>query len=344
MTQDVQTDSDAYDLPTLARVNDFLIPMLYDENSDGTQAGPISGQDWFQSHLSDILAQVPASKIVMGLGAYGYDWQDGTTKAEDLSFQQAAQVAEQNRVGDDGIIHIDPQSLNPYFTYSDDSAGARSPEISHTVWLQDATTTWNEMRAAQPYHTLGAALWELGKEDPSLWSFFGKASASRLTKFNPQQLAQVTYGKEFATTFIGKGDVLDVIQHPEDGQRTITVSRKTHEIIGERFTKYPSQWVIQAAGKVDQRTGANTSKDIALTFDDGPDPRWTPQILDILHRYHVPATFFVVGENAEAHPGLLAREWNDGMEIGNHSYTHPEMDQISPMRTTPGTRCHPARD
>ncbi len=297
------------------------------------QAGPISGQDWFQAHLADVLDQVPANKVVLGLGSYGYDWQDGTTKAVDMSFQQAAQVAEQNRFGDDGIIHIDPASLNPYFTYSDDSAGSGSPEISHTVWLQDATTTWNQMRAAQPYHTLGAAIWEFGKEDPSLWSFFGKASAGTLATFDPQRLAQVTYGKEFATTFIGKGDVLDVVQHPKDGQRTITVSPKTHQIIGERFTKYPSQWVIRATGIVDQTTGANTSKDIALTFDDGPDPRWTPQILDILHRYHVPATFFVVGQNAEAHPGLLAREWNDGMEIGNHSYTHPEMDQISPLRT-----------
>ena len=82
---------------------------------------------------------------------------------------------------------------------------------------------------------------------------------------------------------------------------------------------------------VNQKTGHNDAKKIALTFDDGPDPRWTPQILDILEREHVPATFFVVGANAEAHPGLLAREWNDGMEIGNHSFTHPE--QMGPLRT-----------
>ena len=82
---------------------------------------------------------------------------------------------------------------------------------------------------------------------------------------------------------------------------------------------------------MDQTTGKNTAKAIALTFDDGPDPRWTPQILDILHREHVPATFFVVGENAEAHPGLIQREWSEGMEIGNHSYTHPEAS-MSPLR------------
>ncbi len=332
VTQDVQTDSDAYDLPTLARVNDFVIPMLYDQHADGNNAGPISGQDWFRSELSHVLAQVSAGKVVLGLGAYGYDWVDGTTQASDMSFQQAAQVAQQNRFGEDGIIQIDPISLSPYFTYSDEVAGAGSREVSHTVWLQDATTNWNQMHAALPFHTLGAAIWEMGKEDPSLWSFFGKQQAATLAQFDPQRLSQVTYGKEFGTTFIGEGDVLDVVQKPTDGDRAITTN-KVGLVVGERFTKYPSQWVIRRTGLVDQASGANTSKKIALTFDDGPDPRWTPQILDALHRYHVPATFFVVGQNAEAHPGLLSREWNEGMEIGNHSYTHPEMDQVSPLRT-----------
>ena len=332
VTQDVQTDSNAYDLPALARANDFVVPMLYDQHADGTAAGAISGQDWFRSELSGVMAQVPADKVVLGLGAYGYDWQDGTTQASDMSFQQAAQVAQQNQFGEDGIIHIDPASLSPYFTYSDEEAGAGSKEVSHTVWLQDATTNWNQMRAALPYHTLGAAIWEMGKEDPSLWSFFGKEQAAGLATFDPQRLSQVTYGKEFGTTFIGEGDVLDVVQAPTEGARTITTS-KSGLIVGEHFTKYPSKWVIRRTGLVDQATGANTLKKIALTFDDGPDPQWTPQILDILHHYHVPATFFVVGQNAEAHPGLISREWNDGMEIGNHSYTHPEMDRVSPLQT-----------
>ena len=331
VTQDIQTDSAAYNLPALARLNDFVLPMLYDENADGTAAGPISGVSWFRSQLQSVLAQVPASKVVLGLGTYGYDWRDGTTHAEDVSFQEAAQLAQENQFGSDGVIRVDPQSLSPYFTYSDEPAGPGSREVSHTVWLQDATTAYNQMLAAQPYHTLGAAMWEIGKEDPSVWSFFGKDQS--LSQFDPQQLTKLTYGSEFGTTFLGYGDVLDVVQPPTDGARTITVSPKTHQIISERFESYPSQWVIRRTGLVDQTNGANTHKKIALTFDDGPDPRWTPQILDILHHYGVPATFFVVGQNAEAHPGLLSREWKDGMEIGNHSFTHPEVEQISPLRT-----------
>ncbi len=339
VTQDVQTDSGAYQLAALAKQNDFLMPMLYDQHADGTTAGPISGQKWFLSELAGVLDKVPADKVVLGVGSYGYDWVDGTTNPTGVSFQQAAQIAQQNRFGEDGVIHIDPQSLSPYFTYSDEGTGAGSKEVSHTVWLQDATTTWNQMRGTAGDHLRGAALWELGQEDPSTWQFFGTDSINTLKSFDPQTLSKVTYGKEFETTFIGEGDVLDVVQHPTDGSRTLTMDPKTNLVIGERFDTYPSQWVIRRTGLVNQTTGENTAKKIALTFDDGPDPQWTPQILDILDHTKnndgspIKATFFVVGQNAEAHPGLLAREWNDGMEIGNHSYTHPEIDRISPLRT-----------
>src|SRR2546426_11151260 len=68
---------------------------------------------------------------------------------------------------------------------------------------------------------------------------------------------------------------------------------------------------------------------IALTFDDGPDPRFTPRILDILKEKRAPATFFVTGVAASGSPGLLHREYDEGHEIGNHTYTHPHFNQIS---------------
>jgi len=60
----------------------------------------------------------------------------------------------------------------------------------------------------------------------------------------------------------------------------------------------------------------------ALTFDDGPDPRWTPQVLAILRRYRVPATFFVVGSSGAARPELLAAEAKDGNSVQNHTWDH----------------------
>lgn len=70
-------------------------------------------------------------------------------------------------------------------------------------------------------------------------------------------------------------------------------------------------------------SGAKTSRQIiALTFDDGPDPEKTPEILDILAEYGIHATFFAVGENVKAHPELVQREIDEGHEIGNHTFTH----------------------
>ena len=65
--------------------------------------------------------------------------------------------------------------------------------------------------------------------------------------------------------------------------------------------------------------------EIALTFDDGPNPYYTPQILSILQKYNVKATFFCVGRQVAAYPGLVLREYNAGHVIGNHSWSHPDM-------------------
>src|SRR5262249_22000161 len=88
-----------------------------------------------------------------------------------------------------------------------------------------------------------------------------------------------------------------------------------------KFTRIPMAWVIN-------RNGGAKGK-VALTFDDGPDPQYTPAILDILKAKNAPATFFVVGINAEQHPDLLKREVAEGHEIGNHTFTHPNIAEIS---------------
>jgi len=80
------------------------------------------------------------------------------------------------------------------------------------------------------------------------------------------------------------------------------------------------------------RSSSADPHDIALTFDDGPDPKWTPQILDILRDQHVPATFFVVGARASEHPSLVRRELAEGHEIGLHTFTHADLGNIPRWR------------
>jgi poly-beta-1,6 N-acetyl-D-glucosamine synthase len=75
-------------------------------------------------------------------------------------------------------------------------------------------------------------------------------------------------------------------------------------------------------------------KAVALTFDDGPDPRWTPQILEVLRRHGVPATFFVVGAQAARHPELVRRELAAGHEVGAHTFTHADLGAASGIRSS----------
>lgn len=87
-------------------------------------------------------------------------------------------------------------------------------------------------------------------------------------------------------------------------------------------------------GDIITRVDTGGNKLVALTFDDGPDPRYTPQVLAILKQYEVKATFFVVGESAKAHPGIIRDAVNGGHEIENHTFTHPELNRGTLAKVT----------
>ncbi|HEX5594495.1 MAG TPA: bifunctional polysaccharide deacetylase/glycosyltransferase family 2 protein [Micromonosporaceae bacterium] len=71
---------------------------------------------------------------------------------------------------------------------------------------------------------------------------------------------------------------------------------------------------------------------IALTFDDGPDPHWTPQVLDLLARHDAHATFFVVGARVNEHPELVRRILAEGHELGSHTFTHADLSALPDWR------------
>jgi len=75
------------------------------------------------------------------------------------------------------------------------------------------------------------------------------------------------------------------------------------------------------------KAGAENQKIVALTFDDGPHPKFTPQILDLLNKYDAKATFFVLGKHVELYPEILLRLIDEGHEVGNHTFTHIDVRQ-----------------
>lgn len=86
--------------------------------------------------------------------------------------------------------------------------------------------------------------------------------------------------------------------------------------------------VVDGSSIMDQHMRENLC---ALTFDDGPSTN-TPQLLDMLSEYGIPATFFLLGKQAERHPDLVRRILAEGHEVGNHSYSHPNLRMLSPER------------
>ncbi len=114
---------------------------------------------------------------------------------------------------------------------------------------------------------------------------------------------------------VGKGAFISSKIWEENGLKMRIIGSVSREIVGERILKQPMPTVLEKADRF--LDGA-----VALTFDDGPDPRYTPLILSILREKGVPATFFVIGREAERHPHILREIAASSCEIGNHSYSH----------------------
>ncbi len=307
VSQSVPLDDPAFDYPQLSRACDYLILMAYDEHTGDGDAGSIASQAWFSQTLERRVEEVTPDRIVVALGSYGYDWIDGRHGTE-VSFQEAVRTAAES----EGHIGLDEDSLNPTYDYFDDG------DRLHHVWFLNGVTAFNEVRDASDIDLRGYALWRLGSEDPSVWTVFDHRS--HLDEPIARQLSTLRYGYDI--DYEGQGEVLRVIATPREGRRDVQYDSTSGLITDERLLDYPSPYVIE-------RRGTGTPKAMALTFDDGPDPRWTPQILDVLRTQQAPATFFVIGVNADQDPALLERMMREGHEVGNHTFTHPDISTIT---------------
>lgn len=297
-----------FDKKALAENSDFLVIMAYDERSGEDMAGPIASQNWYAKNLASIFSQIDKDKIVIGLGNYGYDWKNGETSNNTYSFQRSVTVARES----EGQITLDPSNLNETYTYYDEN------NELHTVFFLDAVTAFNEMVEGKKYQPKGYALWRLGSEDPSVWQVF--SDRQKLDSDTANKIKTMSYG--YGINYEGNGEVLKVAATPNAGSRDLSLDNKYGLITNAKITVFPSPYIID-------RWGATNPKKIAITFDDGPDPLYTQQILDVLKKYNVPATFFVVGINATQNPGIIKQILANGNEIGSHTFTHPDISTES---------------
>jgi cellulose synthase/poly-beta-1,6-N-acetylglucosamine synthase-like glycosyltransferase/peptidoglycan/xylan/chitin deacetylase (PgdA/CDA1 family)/spore germination protein YaaH len=321
-----------FDLKYIADHSDGLVLMNYDQHdSISSGPGPLAAQDWFIDNLKNAMKVVPKEKLICSLGSYGYDWttalpppakRKGGKPVADPELKvlsseiKTTQEAWQGATDAGADIELDPDSLNVHFAYDDNDEHVR-----HQVWYLDAVTVLNQMRAARALGLQTFALWRLGSEDNSLWKIWDAPVTSNPVK----DLAQIEPGFDVDTE--GEGDILRVTQKPQNGQRVVTmddddsIPMSYRSIVSETMTSYPAPFTVDQYGY--------HANQIALSFDDGPDPVWTPRILDVLNKYHVVGTFFMIGAEAQNYVGVMQRVYREGHEIGNHTWFHPDISEIS---------------
>ena len=300
---------DLSDSDKVIEKTDRFVALLYDETSEDEAPGALSSRPWFEGWLDTLLDGADAQQWVIGLGSYGDDWTKGQPKADQISFAEAMSRA--SYAGTPGFEAGAPD-YNPTFSYDDGGD-------EHTVSFLDATTFYNELRSARQKGVAGFALFRLGTEDSAIWDAINFPAAAPLT---PQAQEQLTTLKSSDTIAdIGDGEIVTVDESRADGRRKISFDEQGNMLAAyEQFPEFPTLY----------HQGGGKPNEVALTFDDGPDPEWTPRILDQLKAANVKAAFFLVGVNAERYPALVRRIVDEGHEIGNHTYYHPNLGACWP--------------
>ena len=306
LTVDVSFYDPAYDLEYIGQLADAVFVMAYDQHYPAGKAGPISGEDWFRKSVQQAITRVGADRLVVALGAYCYDWVDGENAplAESLSFREAMDRA--RAAG--AVPEFEAEAENARFAYTDDT------QRTHDVWCQDALSAWNQTATLNELGLKRVALWRLGTEDETLWKFVGE-------NVRPKADVLAAIPESRSVDLFGHGEVLTIRAEPTQGQRDMQTDA-SGRVVWARYAQSPTGFVVERRGSI--------GKDIVLTFDDGPDPKWTPEVLKALEELNAPATFFVLGDQAMQYPDLVGDVDSAGHLIGNHTFTHPHLDRLTP--------------
>lgn len=298
VTIDVAAGDPAFDLARIDRVADAVVLMAYDQHHADGAPGPIAARAWLGQQVDTALAAVDRERLVVALGGYCYDWPRSgaaTSRTLDEAWILAARHGLRPRtVAETG---------NLAFAYDGDAG-------EHRVWCLDAAAGADALASLDARGLHRTALWRAGTEDTQWWPVLraatpeGRAVALRQL---PAPAGVVTQGR---------GDVIVRQAERRSGRRVVELDTAGFVRSAELEPPHPTLL---------QRVGDTEGAGVVLTFDDGPDPIWTPALLDALAELRAPASFFVVGEQALAHPELVRRAAADGHVIASHSWSHPDM-------------------
>ncbi|HJV77754.1 MAG TPA: glycosyltransferase [Paludibacter sp.] len=314
-TVDINPTDEGVTYKDIAQYYDFIFLMAYNEHSPDDPAGSISSLNFVEKSIDAAMREVPSEKVILCVASYGFDWERGKPGTR-ITYQGLISLAKEHN--EPVYFNFGQSDLTLY--YFDDNG------VQHEAHCNDAAGTFNIIRTAQDYNAAGVSLWFLGSEDERIWNFYSQNLDENFLKLKPFNYKGLEHiNSILAVNYEGKGEILEMINEPDHGHTKFEFDKKDQLITNEQYLSLPSSFFLK-------RFGAKYPKKVALTFDDGPNGDYTPKILDILKEKKVPATFFVTGANIQNNIPLIRREYREGHELGNHTYTHPNLEVTSDNR------------
>lgn len=152
--------TNGYDYARLAAASDYVVLMAFDRHREDTSPGPVAPLPWVRENVTAALRSVPANRLVLSVGVYGYDWPVNARLGVTDFLPTRALMERARRVG--ARIKRDPEADQPFFRY-------RSGPIDRVAWFQDAEALRRRLDLARSFGLRGVAIWRLGFEEPATW-------------------------------------------------------------------------------------------------------------------------------------------------------------------------------
>lgn len=297
--------------PDVLRHADHVVFKAFTTPWIGEPTGPLAPQPWFEATVAAALESVGRDRLVVMLGSFASDWSRGSAAPQVMPLAEGwRRVVQYN-----GALDFPADVSNLRMRFLDHRRDA------HEIWALDAASGFNQLAALSALDLEQVGLWALGLEDPSIWPLLGARYMS------PELAARFISRVDLSdfVAYVGQGPFLDLVREARIGTRYVELDPTGQRIVGEGFAPPATPITLR-------RFGRAAPDQIVLTFDDGPDPAYTGAVLDVLRDREATATFFVIGENALKSPALIQRMFDEGHEIGSHTFQHPALDTVPPLR------------